>query len=180
MSSQIEGTQASLEGVLEFEADLVPKENVNEIKEVIDYIRALNYGIERLKELPMSLRLIKEIHRILLEETRGAHRSPVEFRKSQNWIGHPGSSLNEAIFIPTPPDRVIPTMGELEKFFHKKTNIPSLVKIALIHSQFETIHPFLDGNGRIGRLLITFYLFWEGILTNPPWPRGHPRTMKIQ
>jgi Fic family protein len=114
LSSQIEGTQASLEGVLEFEADLVPKENVNEIKEVINYIRALSYGIERLKELPMSLRLIKEIHRILLEETRGAHRSSGEFRISQNWIGPPGTSLNEAIFIPTPPDRVIPTMGELE------------------------------------------------------------------
>jgi len=168
LSSQIEGTQASLEGVLEFEADLIPKENVNEIKEVINYIRALNYGIERLKELPMSLRLIKEIHRILLEETRGAHRSPGEFRKSQNWIGPPGASLNEAIFVPPPPEVVLPTMGDLEKFFHNKNNnIPPLIKIALIHSQFETIHPFLDGNGRIGRLLITFYLFWQGILSKP-------------
>ena len=168
LSSQIEGTQASLEGILEFEADLIPKENVNEIKEVINYIRALNYGIERLKELPMSLRLIKEIHRTLLEETRGAHRSPGEFRKSQNWIGPPGASLNEAIFVPPPPEVVLPTMGDLEKFLHNKNNnIPPLIKIALIHSQFETIHPFLDGNGRIGRLLITFYLFWEGILTKP-------------
>ena len=168
LSSQIEGTQASLEGVLEFEADLIPKENVNEIKEVINYIRALNYGIERLKELPMSLRLIKEIHRILLEETRGAHRSPGEFRKSQNWIGPPGASLNEAIFVPPPPEVVLPTMGDLEKFFrNKNNNIPPLIKIALIHSQFETIHPFLDGNGRIGRLLITFYLFWQGILSKP-------------
>lgn len=168
LSSQIEGTQASLEGVLEFEADLIPKENVNEIKEVINYIRALNYGIERLKELPMSLRLIKEIHRILLEETRGAHRSPGEFRKSQNWIGPLGASLNEAIFVPPPPEVVLPTMGDLEKFFHNKNNnIPPLIKIALIHSQFETIHPFLDGNGRIGRLLITFYLFWQGILSKP-------------
>ena len=167
LSSQIEGTQASLEGVLEFEADLVPKENVNEIKEVINYIKALNYGIKRLKELPMSLRLIKEIHRSLLEETRGAHRNPGEFRKSQNWIGPHGASLNEAIFVPPPPEIVIPAMGELEKFFHKKTDIPPLVKIALIHAQFETIHPFLDGNGRIGRLLITFYLFWEEILSKP-------------
>jgi len=151
LSSQIEGTQASLEGVLEFEADLIPKENVNEIKEVINYIRALNYGIERLKELPMSLRLIKEIHRILLEETRGAHRSPGEFRKSQNWIGPPGASLNEAIFVPPPPEVVLPTMGDLEKFFHNtNNNIPPLIKIALIHSQFETIHPFLDGNGKDG------------------------------
>jgi len=168
LSSQIEGTQASLEGVLEFEADLIPKENVNEIKEVINYIRALDYGIERLKELPMSLRLIKEIHRILLEETRGAHRNPGEFRKSQNWIGPPGVSLTEAIYVPPPPEAVLPTMGDLEEFFHKKnSNIPPLVKIALIHSQFETIHPFLDGNGRIGRLLITFYLFGQGILSKP-------------
>ncbi len=168
LSSQIEGTQASLEGVLEFEADLMPKENVNEIKEVINYIRALNYGMNRLKELPMSLRLIKEIHRILLEETRGTHRNPGEFRKSQNWIGPPGASLNEAIFVPPPSEAVLPTMGKLEAFFHSKNdNIPPLVKIALIHSQFETIHPFLDGNGRIGRLLITFYLFWDGILTKP-------------
>jgi Fic family protein len=167
LSSQIEGTQASLEGVLEFEADLIPKENVNEIKEVINYIKALNYGMSRLKELPMSLRLIKEIHRVLLEETRGDQRNPGEFRRSQNWIGPPGATLNEAIFIPPPSDRVTPAMGELEKFFHKKTNIPPLVKIALIHAQFETIHPFLDGNGRVGRLLVTFYLFWEGILSKP-------------
>ncbi len=168
LSSQIEGSQASLEGVLEFEADLIPKENVNEIKEVINYIKALSYGIERLKELPMSLRLIKEIHRILLEETRGSRRSPGEFRKSQNWIGPPGASLNEAIFVPPPPEVVLPTMGDLEEFFHSKNNnIPPLIKIALIHSQFETIHPFLDGNGRIGRLLITFYLFWRGILSKP-------------
>jgi Fic family protein len=168
LSSQIEGTQASLEGVLEFEADLIPKENVNEIKEVINYIRALSYGIERLKEFPISLRLIKEIHRILLEETGGTHRNPGEFRKSQNWIGPPGASLTEAIYVPPPPEAVLPTMGDLEAFFHSKNNnIPPLVKIALIHSQFETIHPFLDGNGRIGRLLITFYLFWQEILSKP-------------
>ena len=168
LSSQIEGTQASLEGVLEFEADLIPKENVNEIQEVINYVRALTYGIERLKELPMSLRLIKEIHRILLEDTTGAHRYNREFRKSQNWIGPPGASLTEAMYVPPPPEAVLPTMGDLEIFFHRKNNnIPPLVKIALIHSQFETIHPFLDGNGRIGRLLITFYLFWQEILSKP-------------
>jgi len=167
LSSQIEGTQASLEGILEFEADLIPKENLDEIKEVINYVRALNHGIERLKELPMSLRLIKEIHKTLLEETRGAHRNPGEFRKSQNWIGPPGFPLSEAIFIPPPPDLVIPAMGELEKFLHQESNIPPLVKIGLIHAQFETIHPFLDGNGRIGRLLITFYLFWKEILSKP-------------
>src|SRR3990172_3535907 len=167
LSSQIEGTQASLEGVLEFEANLTPKENLDEIKEVINYVRALNHGIERLKELPMSLRLIKEIHKTLLEETRGAHRNPGEFRKSQNWIGPPGFPLSEAIFIPPPPDLVIPAMGELEKFLHQESNIPPLVKIGLIHAEFETIHPFLDGNGRIGRLLITFYLFWKELLSKP-------------
>ncbi len=167
LSSQIEGTQASLEGVLEFEADLTPREDVNEIKEVINYIKALNYGMRRLNELPMSLRLIREIHKNLLEDTRGANRNPGELRKLQNYIGAPGASLDEATFVPPPPDMVIPAMVELEKFFHKKDDIPPLVKIALIHAQFETIHPFLDGNGRVGRLLITFYLYWKGILSRP-------------
>lgn len=167
LSSQIEGTQASLEGVLEFEADLTPKEDVNEIKDVINYIKALNYGMGRLNELPMSLRLIREIHKNLLEGTRGANRNPGEFRAFQNYIGAPGASLNEAIFVPPPLDMVIPAMEELEKFFHRKDGIPPLVKIALIHAQFETIHPFLDGNGRVGRLLITFYLYWKGILSRP-------------
>jgi len=167
LSSQIEGTQASLEGVLEFEADLIPKEKLDEIKEVINYVKALNYGMGRLKELPMSLRLIKEIHKILLEETRGAHGNPGQFRRSQNWIGPPGFPLSDAIFVPPPPDQVMPAMGELEKFLHQESNIPPLVKIGLIHAQFETIHPFLDGNGRIGRLLITFYLFWKEILSKP-------------
>ncbi len=167
LSSQIEGTQASLEGVLEFEADLTPKEDVNEIKDVINYIKALNYGMSRLNELPMSLRLIREIHKNLLEGTRGANRNPGEFREFQNYIGAPGASLNEAIFVPPPPDMVIPAMEELEKFFHRKDDIPPLVKIGLVHAQFETIHPFLDGNGRVGRLLITFYLYWKGILSRP-------------
>lgn len=167
LSSQIEGTQASLEGVLEFEADLTPKEDLNEVKEVINYIKALNYGMERHNELPMSLRHIREIHKKLLEGTRGANRNPGDFREFQNYIGVPGASLNEAIFVPPPPDMVVPAMEELEKFFHKKDDLPPLAKIALIHAQFETIHPFLDGNGRVGRLLITFYLYWKGILSRP-------------
>lgn len=167
LSSQIEGTQASLEGVLEFEANLTPKEDINDIKEVVNYIKALNYGIERLEKLPMSLRLIKEIHKILVEGTRGSSKTPGEFRTSQNWIGPPGASLVEAIFVPPPPDMVISSMGELENFFYEYDQIPPLIKIALIHAQFETIHPFLDGNGRIGRLLITFYLYWKGILSKP-------------
>lgn len=167
LSSQIEGTQASLEGVLEFEADLPPKENINEIKEVINYVNALHHGIERLNELPMSLRLIKEIHEILLKGTRGEHRKSGEFRTSQNWIGPFGASIREAVFIPPPPYEVPNLMGELEKYIYKDDNIPPLIKIALIHAQFETIHPFLDGNGRIGRLLVTFYLFWKNILSSP-------------
>jgi Fic family protein len=169
LSSQIEGTQASLEGVLAFEADLTPKEDINEIKEVVNYVKAMNYGMDRLKknDFPMSLRLIREIHKILLRGVRGASRRPGEFRRSQNWIGPPGCTINEAIFIPPPHHMLDELMSELEKFIHKKDNIPPLVKIGLIHAQFETLHPFLDGNGRIGRLLITFYLYWRGILGLP-------------
>lgn len=169
LSSQIEGTQASLEGVLAFEADLIPKEDINEIKEVVNYVKAMNYGMSRLKkdDFPMSLRLIKEIHKILLKGVRGASRRPGEFRRSQNWIGPPGCILNEAVFIPPPHHMLDELMSDLEKFIHKKDNIPPLVKIGLIHAHFETIHPFLDGNGRIGRLLISFYLFWRGILERP-------------
>jgi len=169
LSSQIEGTQASLEGILAFEADLRPKEDINEIKEVVNYVKALNYGIDRLRknDFPMSLRLVKEIHNILLKGVRGASRKPGEFRRSQNWIGPPGGTISDAIFIPPPHYQVDEMMSDLEKFIHEKDNIPPLVKIGLIHAQFETIHPFLDGNGRIGRLLITFYLYWSGILTRP-------------
>lgn len=167
LSSQIEGTQASLEGVLEFEANLVPNENIYDIKEVINYVKALDYGIERLKTLPMSLRLIKEVHKILMENTRGATKNPGEFRTTQNWIGPAGAGLSEAIFVPPPPNMVINLMGDLENFIHQKDNIPPLIKISLIHYQFETIHPFLDGNGRMGRLLITFYLYWKNLLSKP-------------
>jgi len=167
LSSQIEGTQASLEGVLKFEANLTPSEDINEIKEVVNYIKALDYGMKRLKKLPISNRLIKEIHRILITGTRGTHKTPGEFRRSQNWIGPKGANLNEATFVPPPPDIVPELMSDLEKFIHSNNDIPPLIKIALIHAQFETIHPFLDGNGRIGRLLITFYLYWNGILTRP-------------
>lgn len=168
LSSQIEGTQASLEGVLEFEANLLPKDNIEDIKEVVNYVNAMNYGIERIKTLPMSLRLIKEIHKILLlEKTRGSTKNPGEFRTVQNWIGPSGASLSEAIFVPPPPNMVVDLMSDLEKFIHQKDNIPPLIKISLIHYQFETIHPFLDGNGRMGRLLITLYLFWKGLLSKP-------------
>lgn len=167
LSSQIEGTQASLEGILRFEANLEPTEDINEIKEVINYIKALDYGINRLQDIPMSSRLIKEIHKILIQGTRGTHKTPGEFRKTQNWLGPQGATLSEATFIPPPPDILMELISNLEKFMHKKDEIPSLIKISLIHSQFETIHPFLDGNGRMGRLLITFYLYREGILSRP-------------
>ena len=167
LSSQIEGTQASLEGVLEFEAGIIPEENINEIKEVVNYVKALNYGIERLQEFPFSLRLIKEIHKILISGTRGKSKTPGEFRKSQNWIGSPGASLNEATYIPPPPDKVLSYMGNLEKYFYSRDKNPPLIKSAVIHSQFETIYPFLDGNGRIGRLLIVFYLLWKKALKKP-------------
>jgi Fic family protein len=167
LSSQIEGTQASLEGVLKFEANLEPSEDINEIKEVINYIQAMNYGINRLQDMPMSNRLIKEIHEILIKGTRGTHKTPGEFRKTQNWLGPPGANLSEATFIPPPPGALMDLLFNLEEFIHQKDEIPPLIKISLIHAQFETIHPFLDGNGRVGRLLITFYLYWEKILSRP-------------
>jgi len=167
LSSQIEGTQASLEGILRFEANLEPSEDINEIKEVVNYIKAMNYGINRLKNIPLSNKLIKEIHKILIKGTRGTLKTPGEFRKTQNWLGPQGANLSEATFVPPPPDTVINLMFNLEKFIHGKDEIPPLIKISLIHAQFETIHPFLDGNGRVGRLLITFYLFWEKILSRP-------------
>ncbi len=167
LSSQIEGTQASLEGILEFEANLQPKDDINEIKEVVNYVKALNYGLENVKDKPFSLDLIREIHKILLEGVRGARKAPGEFRKVQNWLGPPGATIDDATFVPPPPDMVLPAMKDLEKFIRGEDDMPPLVKIALVHSQFETIHPFLDGNGRIGRLLVTFYLSKAEILSKP-------------
>lgn len=167
LSSQIEGTQASLVDVLEFEAGAKALEKVHDVAEVVNYVKAMNYGLERLKELPMSLRLMKEIHEVLLKDVRGSDKTPGEFRKTQNWIGPPGYSLRDATFVPPPPDNVVGAMGDLERFIHTRSPMPPLVKSALIHYQFETIHPFLDGNGRIGRLLITFHLCWENILSRP-------------
>jgi Fic family protein len=166
LSSQIEGTQASLEDIFEYESQ-IPIKNINDVKEVVNYIKALNHGMKRLAEFPMSIRLIKEIHEILLEGARGKEKTPGEFRKSQNWIGSPGSTLATASFVPPPPKEAIDAMGELELFLHKNSELPLLINCALMHYQFETIHPFLDGNGRLGRLLITFYLYWEGALQYP-------------
>jgi Fic family protein len=167
ISSQIEGPQASMKGILEFEAKLPSDEDVNEISEVLNYLRAMNKGLTTLKDNPIQLGLIKDIHRILIEGTRGSDRQPGEFRTVQNYIGRKGGTIYEADFIPPPPDRVEDLMKNLEAFIASNDEIPPLVKVALIHSQFETIHPFLDGNGRMGRLLITFYLCREGILQRP-------------
>lgn len=166
LSSQIEGTQASLIDVL----DVPEPTNVQKVKsveEVVNYIQAMNYGLERLTELPLSLRLFKEIHEILLQGVRGSERSPGEFRRSQNWIGPAGCTLTTASFVPPPPHEMMQALGDLEVYFHSEESMPPLVKIGLIHAQFETIHPFLDGNGRMGRLLITFWLCQQKILNKP-------------
>ncbi|NTU41501.1 MAG: Fic family protein [Nitrospirales bacterium] len=166
LSSQIEGTEASLEDIFELESGEKPK-NINDVTEVVNYIKALNYGIERLESFPMSLRLMKEIHSALMTGVRGGEKMPGEFKKSQNWLGPAGCSLNDASFVPPPPHEAEKAMGDLEKYMHGQDSLPVLINCALVHYQFETIHPFLDGNGRLGRLLITFYLSWKGILNKP-------------
>lgn len=167
LSSQIEGTQASLVDLLEYESKSV--KNVHkDITEVVNYINAINYGLNRLETLPLSLRLIKEIHLRLLENTRGSNRNPGEFRRSQNWIGAPGCTLQDAAFVPPPVFDMNKSMGDLELFLHnEQLRLPFLIRVGLAHAQFETIHPFLDGNGRMGRLLITFLLCSSGILKRP-------------
>src|SRR6266536_59938 len=167
LSSQIEGTQASLIDVLAFEANAALPENPQDIEEVINYINALNYGLQRLNTLPLSLRLIREIHGLLLKEVRGADRRPGEFRTIQNWIGNPGGTIKSAKFVPPSPTDMNRALDNLESFVHTEKTIPILLRLGLVHAQFETIHPFLDGNGRMGRLLITFILCSEGILRKP-------------
>jgi len=165
LSSQVEGTQATFTDVLRTEAKIEDLESHKDVDEILNYIKAMNYGLERLKSFPLSLRLIKEIHKILLEGVRGEGREPGEFRKSQNWIG--GTTIQRASFVPTPPQEIIASLDNFEKFLHDKSLMPILLKIGLLHAQFENIHPFLDGNGRIGRLLITFYLCQQKILDRP-------------
>jgi cell filamentation protein, protein adenylyltransferase len=161
LSSQIEGTQSSLSDLLLFEHDEAPGVPVADTRETFNYIRAMNHGIARMREgFPLSLRLFKEVHGLLLESGRGAERAPGEFRSSQNWIG--GTRPGNARYVPPPAHEVLPAMGALEKFLHNDpVKTPILVKAALAHGQFETIHPFLDGNGRVGRLLITLLLCAE-------------------
>lgn len=166
LSSRIEGTQSSISDLMLFELEEAPGAPLDDVQEVSNYVRALNFGLEKLQELPLSLRLLKEIHGILLAKGRGAEQTPGEFRRSQNWIG--GTRPGNAAFVPPPPHSVVPCMGDLEFFLHDQpVATPALLKVALAHVQFETIHPFLDGNGRLGRLLITLILFDQGVLQKP-------------
>lgn len=167
LSSEIEGTQSSLQDVLAAEARIRTPGRAPDTGEVINYVTAMNYGLERLETLPISSRLIREIHERLLRGVRGYQMHPGEFRTSQNWIGPAGCTLHEATFVP-PPHREVPNaLGDLESFIHGPSDLPDLVQIGLVHAQFETIHPFPDGNGRVGRLLITFLLCERGILSAP-------------
>jgi Fic family protein len=167
LSSQIEGTQSSLQDVLAAEAQVLSADTPRDVDEVLNYVTAMNYGLARLRKLPVSVRLIREIHEKLLRGVRGFHMTPGELRRTQNWIGPGGCTLAEATFVPPPPSEVPNALGALEKFIHQIDNLPLLVKIGLAHAQFETIHPFLDGNGRVGRLLITFLLCERGVLQKP-------------
>ena len=164
MSSQIEGTQATLEDVL----DPMIEANTNRnVADVVNYIKATEFAIRRLKELPLCNRLIKETHAILMEGVRRQEKNPSEFRYSQNWIGGQGSTLRNARYIPPSPDDMKEAMSDLEKYINADDNLDALIRAALIHYQFETIHPFLDGNGRVGRLLITLFLMEKKVLTTP-------------
>jgi len=165
LSAQIEETQATIIDLLKSEAK-IDDEIKSDVDEIKNYITAMNYGIKRVKKLPLSLRLIREIHQKLLIGVRGHYKSSGEFRRTQNWIG--GPTIETAVFVPPPPTEVIKAMSDLERFIHNDSdNLPVLAKAGLIHAQFETVHPFLDGNGRIGRLLITLYLVNKGILKRP-------------
>ena len=167
LSSQIEGTQASLVDVLESEVSDPRGERRVDVEEVRNYGSALRYGLERAKDLPLSLRLICEIHGVLLRGVRGAERGPGEFRTSQNWIGPPGTMLADAVYVPPPVHEMREALHEFEKYLCENYADPPLIRCALVHAQFETIHPFLDGNGRVGRLLITFMLCEQKILERP-------------
>jgi Fic family protein len=167
LSSQIEGTQSSLSDLLLFENAGAPGVPMDDVREVSNYVAAMQHGLERLRDgFPLSLRLIREIHGILLRGGRGANRTPGEFRRSQNWIG--GTRPGNAAFVPPPPERLMECLDSFEKFLHdEEQKLPLLVQLGLIHVQFETIHPFLDGNGRLGRLLITLLLCARGALREP-------------
>jgi cell filamentation protein, protein adenylyltransferase len=166
LSSQIEGTQSTLSDLLRFETEASAGQPIDDIREVSNYVDAMMYGLDRLETLPLSLRLIREMHARLMRGGRGGTKSPGEFRTTQNWVG--GTRPGNAMYVPPPVNKLMPCLGALEKFIHEDTPAyPPLIKAGLIHVQFETIHPFLDGNGRLGRLLITLYLCQQKILKQP-------------
>jgi len=166
LSSQIEGTQSTLSDLLRFETEAQAGKPFDDIREVSNYVDAMMYGLERLEDLPLSLRLIREMHARLLQSGRGGSKSPGEFRQSQNWIG--GTRPGNALFVPPPITELDACLDALERFMHEEdSQLPILIKAGLLHVQFETIHPFLDGNGRIGRLLVTLYLCVNGVLGKP-------------
>lgn len=167
LSSQIEGTQSSLQNLLAAEAHMLDARIPQDVNEVINYVNAMHYGLERLNSLPISIRLIREIHAELMKGVRGGKLAPGEIRTTQNWIGPAGCTLKEAVFVPPPPQELPAVLGDLEQFLHMKDAIPPLLRIGLAHAQFETIHPFLDGNGRMGRLLITLLLVAQKLLIHP-------------
>lgn len=166
LSSQIEGTQSTLSDLLRFETEAQAGQPIDDIREVSNYVDAMMYGLERLEDLPLSLRLIREMHARLLQSGRGGTKSPGDFRRSQNWIG--GTRPGNALFVPPPPTEMDTCLDALERFMHEEgSRLPALIKAGLLHVQFETIHPFLDGNGRIGRLLVALYLCANGVLHKP-------------
>jgi Fic family protein len=174
LSSRIEGTRTEMDELLldEFAQDAEPlvvrrRDEDPDMREVRNYVRALEHGISRLSSLPLSLRLVRELHEKLMEGVRGGHATPGEFRRSQNWIGAPGSTLATAAYVPPPPDILMECLGAWESFAHEREKLPELIQCALLHEQFEAIHPFLDGNGRVGRLLITLFLIERGRLDQP-------------
>ena len=166
LSSRIEGTQSTLGELLAREAGAAIERSPDDLREVANYVAALEFGIDRLRELPLSLRLVKELHARLMSGVRGETATPGEFRRSQNWIGPAGCTLATATYVPPPPEQMTDCLGDWESFLHERA-MPPLVQVALAHSQFEMIHPFLDGNGRVGRLLITLFLVEREILPTP-------------
>ncbi|HVP02271.1 MAG TPA: Fic family protein [Solirubrobacteraceae bacterium] len=167
LSSQIEGTQSTLEDLLEVELAPERERHHSDVGDIVGYIRAMNHGAVRLDTLPLSLRLIREIHAELLRDGRGGLATPGEFRTTQNWIDPAGATLEQATFIPPPAHEMIAALGDFERYLHEDEDRPALIEVGLAHAQFETIHPFLDGNGRVGRLLITFLLMHRGVLRRP-------------
>lgn len=167
LSSKIEGTQSDLDDLYYYEAEPEESSGKSDVREVHNYVEAMEYGLQRIESFPISSRFFRELHERLMRGVRGEHATPGRYRTSQNWIGPPGCLLNEATYVPPPVEEMHRALSDLEKFLHAESDIPGLIRLALIHAQFEIIHPFIDGNGRIGRLLITLLLVEWGLLPHP-------------